>query len=56
LSEYGIRHIEMPATPQRVWEAIRDAKRSGAADPLPAKRRERGSALADVVDSVTAND
>jgi aerobic carbon-monoxide dehydrogenase large subunit len=22
----GIRHLEMPATPQRVWQAIRDAK------------------------------
>jgi carbon-monoxide dehydrogenase large subunit len=22
---YGIRHIEMPATPQRVWRTIRDA-------------------------------
>jgi aerobic carbon-monoxide dehydrogenase large subunit len=50
LSEYGIRHIEMPATPQRVWEAIQDAKRSGGAD------RERGTAMEDVVDSVTAND
>ena len=26
LSEYGIRHIDMPATPLRVWEAIRAAK------------------------------
>jgi carbon-monoxide dehydrogenase large subunit len=26
LSEYGIRHIDMPATPQRVWQAIRDAR------------------------------
>jgi carbon-monoxide dehydrogenase large subunit len=25
LSEYGIRHIDMPATPYRVWKAIRDA-------------------------------
>jgi carbon-monoxide dehydrogenase large subunit len=25
LSEYGIRHIDMPATPFRVWEAIRAA-------------------------------
>jgi carbon-monoxide dehydrogenase large subunit len=28
LSEYGIRHIDMPATPQRVWQAIRDARRA----------------------------
>ena len=26
LSEFGIRHIEMPATPERVWQAIRDAQ------------------------------
>ncbi|WP_291296154.1 xanthine dehydrogenase family protein molybdopterin-binding subunit [Elioraea sp.] len=25
LSPYGIRHIDMPATPERVWRAIRDA-------------------------------
>jgi carbon-monoxide dehydrogenase large subunit len=25
LSDYGIRHIDMPATPLKVWEAIRDA-------------------------------
>jgi carbon-monoxide dehydrogenase large subunit len=25
LSEYGIRHIDMPATPHRVWQAIREA-------------------------------
>jgi carbon-monoxide dehydrogenase large subunit len=26
LSEYGVRHIDMPATPQRVWQAIRAAR------------------------------
>ena len=26
LSEYGIRHIDMPATPERVWQAIRAAE------------------------------
>jgi carbon-monoxide dehydrogenase large subunit len=26
LSELGIRHIDMPATPERVWQAIRDAR------------------------------
>ena len=30
LSEYGVRHIEMPATPERVWRAIRDAQHAGA--------------------------
>jgi aerobic carbon-monoxide dehydrogenase large subunit len=28
LSEFGIRHIDMPATPERVWRAIRDARAS----------------------------
>ena len=26
LSVYGIKYIEMPATPQKIWQAIRDAK------------------------------
>jgi len=26
LSDYGIRHLEMPMTPARVWHAIRDAR------------------------------
>jgi carbon-monoxide dehydrogenase large subunit len=26
LSEFGIRHIDMPAIPERVWRAIRDAR------------------------------
>ena len=26
LSVYGIKHIDMPASPQRVWQAIQDAK------------------------------
>ena len=26
LSELGVRHIDMPATPLRVWEAIRAAR------------------------------
>ena len=28
LSVYGIKHIDMPATPHRVWQAIRDAQKS----------------------------
>ncbi len=27
LSEYGIRHLEMPMTPARIWQAIKDAQR-----------------------------
>ena len=30
LSELGVRHIEMPASPERVWRAIQGA-RAGAA-------------------------
>jgi carbon-monoxide dehydrogenase large subunit len=30
LSEYGITHIDMPLTPERVWRAIRDAKGKAA--------------------------
>jgi carbon-monoxide dehydrogenase large subunit len=26
LSEFGIRHLDMPATPYRVWHAIQDAR------------------------------
>ena len=29
LSEFGVRHIDMPATPLKVWEAIEAAKASG---------------------------
>jgi len=29
LSAFGIRHIDMPATPHRVWQAIRNARRNG---------------------------
>jgi carbon-monoxide dehydrogenase large subunit len=27
LSDLGIEHMDMPATPQRVWSAIHDARR-----------------------------
>jgi aerobic carbon-monoxide dehydrogenase large subunit len=26
LSAFGVRHIDMPATPERVWQAIRNAR------------------------------
>jgi len=26
LSEYGVKHVEMPATPERIWRAIREAR------------------------------
>jgi aerobic carbon-monoxide dehydrogenase large subunit len=28
LSELGIRHFDMPATPHRIWQAIQEARRS----------------------------
>ena len=28
LSEFGVTHIEMPATPERVWRAINDARKT----------------------------
>ena len=31
LGELGIRHIDMPATPERVWQAIAEARRTRAA-------------------------
>ena len=33
LSELGIEHIDMPATPQRVWRAIRDARNGAMQGP-----------------------
>jgi carbon-monoxide dehydrogenase large subunit len=32
LSELGVRHIEMPATPERVWRAIQAAQLSGLSE------------------------
>ncbi len=37
LSVYGIRHLDMPATPQRVWAAIRDAQGRAQGSPARAK-------------------
>jgi len=30
LSEFGVTHVEMPATPQRVWRAIQDARKNAS--------------------------
>jgi len=30
LSEYGIKHIDMPLTPERIWRAIQEAKAKAA--------------------------
>lgn len=29
LTEFGVTHIDMPATPERVWQAIQDARQGG---------------------------
>jgi len=31
LKDYGIDHIDMPLTPERVWRAVQDAKHRKAA-------------------------
>ena len=37
LAELGVTHVEMPATPERIWRAIRDATRR--IEPADAHRR-----------------
>jgi carbon-monoxide dehydrogenase large subunit len=32
LSDLGIRHMDMPATPEIVWRAIREARQKQAAE------------------------
>jgi len=39
LADFGIEHIELPATPERVWKAIRAARGNRA------ERRESRRAL-----------
>ena len=33
LAPLGVRHVDMPLTPDRVWRAIRDAEAGTPADP-----------------------
>jgi carbon-monoxide dehydrogenase large subunit len=33
LAHLGVRHLDMPCTPQRVWRAIRDARAGTLPDP-----------------------
>ena len=35
LAPLGIEHIDMPATPERVWRAIRDSRRSPPRSDAP---------------------
>ena len=39
LAYLGVRHIDMPATPELVWRAIRDA---GTANATPAGLKDGG--------------
>jgi carbon-monoxide dehydrogenase large subunit len=32
LAHLGVRHIDMPASPQRIWQALRAASAGGPAD------------------------
>jgi aerobic carbon-monoxide dehydrogenase large subunit len=43
LSELGVRHIEMPATPERVWRAIQAAQGGSEASPASWDRGAPGS-------------
>ncbi len=33
LAHLGVRHIDLPCTPERVWATIRDARAGTLADP-----------------------
>ena len=35
LAEFGVEHIELPATPERVWNTINAAHRNYAGPGLP---------------------
>jgi carbon-monoxide dehydrogenase large subunit len=39
LAELGVEHIELPATPERVWRAIRDARRPSSPEAGQATSR-----------------
>ena len=42
LSPLGIRHVDMPLTPQRVWRAMRDARANGGSTNGSANRSSSG--------------
>jgi carbon-monoxide dehydrogenase large subunit len=35
LAEFGVHHIEMPATPERVWRALQQARATRATSGKP---------------------
>ena len=38
LAEFGVTHVEMPATPERVWRAIQDSPRNATIRSPPSLR------------------
>jgi carbon-monoxide dehydrogenase large subunit len=50
LSHLGVRHLEMPCTSERVWQAVRDAE----AGTTPAPWREPPAVFADLADAASA--
>jgi carbon-monoxide dehydrogenase large subunit len=58
VSYFGVRHIDMPCTPERVWQAITAAREGRAPDPwreptdifdrIPARESQRRPEAADV--------
>jgi hypothetical protein len=42
LAEFGVEHIELPATPERVLRAIRAARRNGAEKRSPEPETQQG--------------
>jgi hypothetical protein len=43
LSGYGIRHLDMPLTPEKIWTSIRQAQ-DPAQDPAPGSGPGSGAA------------
>ncbi len=48
LSHLGVRHVEMPCTPERVWEAIRETEAAGGRQPDTSIWREPPAFFADL--------
>jgi carbon-monoxide dehydrogenase large subunit len=40
VAHLGVRHVEMPATPMRIWRAIQSAQSQPQAQPQPQSRSE----------------
>ncbi len=50
LSDYGIRHIDMPATPHRVWQAIRRGERRHGRPERPQASRNKKATMTQAVE------